>query len=167
LKLQDISLADEATLHTGGLRTPPADHSMSMAYSNPVLSGTYDSHVALARQPHNSLAQTGRPAGMLCDVALNQFARAQPQQQQPHIQQQARAASSTLVPHPHSSSSRHSTRPSTPSSTATSTHNEGTVSRRDSAMVGHSLQLPQCISPNGGSLDEFAASVSPVLPQVR
>ncbi|OTA94682.1 hypothetical protein M434DRAFT_42834, partial [Hypoxylon sp. CO27-5] len=34
---------------------------------------------------------------------------------------------------------------------------EGTVSKKDSTMVTHNLQLPSCISPNGGNLDDFAA----------
>lgn len=185
-KVQKTSLANEAALHGGGLRTPPAEDGMGTTYQhNPVLSSTYDSHVALARQP-NGLGQASRPGVSLCDAALNQVARPQPvpiqqqhlqpqaqhqfphqqqhhithqqqQQQQPpsHLQQVVHHASSLAPP---STTSRHSTRPSTPSSTAsTSQHHERTVPRRDSTLVMHSLQLPACISPNGGNLDDFAA----------
>ena len=177
-KVQKTSLANEAALHGGGLRTPPAEDGMGTTYQhNPVLSSTYDSHVALARQP-NGLGQASRPGVSLCDAALNQMSRPQPvaiqqhlqpqaQQQFPHQQQhiahpqqpshlqQVHHASSLAPP---STTSRHSTRPSTPSSTtSTSQHHEGTVSRRDSTLVMHSLQLPACISPNGGNLDDFAA----------
>ena len=34
------------------------------------------------------------------------------------------------------------------------------MSRRESTLVVHSLQLPSCISPKGGSLDEFAAMMT-------
>ncbi|KAH7041455.1 uncharacterized protein B0I36DRAFT_232959 [Microdochium trichocladiopsis] len=34
---------------------------------------------------------------------------------------------------------------------------EGTVSKKESKMVTHSLDMPRCISPNGGRLDDFAA----------
>jgi hypothetical protein len=168
-KLQETSLADEAALYAGGLRTPPAEDKMSTAYHNhsAVLSSTYDSHVALARQP-GTLAQASRASGVLCDV--NQISRNQPQQQPQQYQQQQPQYQSQQIhhtssfapanPHPHSASSRHSTRPSTPSSTGTShAHSEGTVSRRESTMVMHSLQLPSCISPHGGNLDDFAALV--------
>jgi hypothetical protein len=182
-RLQDPSLASEATLRTGGLRTPPAELNMSTAYHshNPVLSSTYDSHVSLARQP-SALAQASRSGSVLCDAAVNHMSRSHPlqpqvpqqhqqyphhphpqQQQQPQYQTQAQPGSS-LVPtssHPRSGASKSSTRPSTPSSTATShSQHEGTVSKSSSTMVTHSLQLPSCISPNGGNLDDFAALVS-------
>ncbi|KAI0127702.1 cyclin [Xylariales sp. AK1849] len=174
-KVQENSLADEAALLSGGLRTPPAEGIMSTAYHqnhNPVLSSTYDSHVALARQP-GALNQASRAGTVLCDVAMNQMSRSQPQQQvqgqqfqhqsQSQYQpQQHHVSTSNLAlvnPHPCSATSRHSsTRPSTPSSTGTSfARSEGTMSRRDSTMVIHSLQLPSCISSNGGNLDDFAA----------
>ncbi|KAI5860595.1 hypothetical protein GGS23DRAFT_230805 [Durotheca rogersii] len=154
----------ETGLYTGGLRTPPAENMMSATYHNPVLSSTYESHVALARQP-TTLAQAGRAGGMLCEAVANPaFSRAQ--QPQLHPQYQHAHSTQTLAslpqpqPHsqPNSSSSRPSTRPTTPASTGTlSVHSEGTISRKDSMMVTHSLQLPACINLNGGSLDDFAA----------
>lgn len=168
-RIQKTSLADEAALVTGGLRTPPVENSnMSTAYQNPsaaILPSAYDSHVSLIRQPA-TFVQASRAGGVFCDANLAQNSQNQPQQQyqQPQSQyqsQQAHHASSlnnNTAVQPHSASSRHSTRPSTPSSTSTNhVHSEGTVSRRDSTMVMHSLHLPSCISPNGGNLDDFAA----------
>ncbi|KAI1105665.1 hypothetical protein F4804DRAFT_341005 [Jackrogersella minutella] len=152
-KLQNHLLA-HGPYFKGGLRTPPAENNMNATYHNPVLSNTYNSHVALARQP-NALVQTGRSGGALCDAIINPFPTAhpphQPQYQQPHPAQ-------VVVPQQPQPSSRPSTRSTTPASTGTlSVRSEGTVSRKDSAMVTHSLQLPACISPNGGNLDDFAA----------
>ncbi|KAH8653501.1 cyclin-domain-containing protein [Xylariales sp. PMI_506] len=168
-KVYDICQAEGGPLHTSGLRTPPAEATMSTAYQNPVLSSTYESHVALARQPV-AMVQNSRAGGVLCDVAVNPLSRTQShqhtqsQQLQSQLQYQHQAQhahqAASLIPagssNPNSAASRHSTRPSTPSSTATS-HFEGTVSRRNSSMVMHSLQLPSCISLNGGNLDDFAA----------
>lgn len=162
------SLANEATLHTGGLQTPPAEVNMSTTYypHNPTLSSTYNSHVTLARQP-TSLAQASRAGSVLCDAPVSQVARSQTVQQEHQSEYQPQHPShlttniTSATSLSHNDTSRHSTRPSTPSSTATSvrSHLEGTVSRRDSTMVMHSLQLPSCISPKGGSLDDFASLV--------
>ncbi|KAI1075328.1 hypothetical protein F5B20DRAFT_390155 [Whalleya microplaca] len=158
-KVQDDFLADEAALHTGGLRTPPAEDDMATTYHNPVLSSTYDNHVALARQP-GTFIQTGRVGGVFPDGAVNPYPRGQPQQQLQYPQQ-VHTVPTTLAPQPRSTSSRHSTRPSTPVSARSTTLSVGsecgTVSRKDSTMVMHSLQLPKCISADGGNLDEFAA----------
>lgn len=167
---QKTFLVHEATLPRGGLHTPPAEVNMSTAYHplNSALSSTYNNHVALARQP-GSLTQTGRAGSVLYDAPVNHVARSQPQQQQyqpeyqPQIQQPHLTSNFTSVNSlSHTDTSRQSTRPSTPSSTATSvrSHLEGTVSRRDSTMVMHSLQLPSCISSKGGNLDDFASLVS-------
>jgi hypothetical protein len=161
-------LANEATYCRGGLQTPPAESNMSTAYHphNSALASTYNSHVAMARQPA-SLIQTSRAGAGLCDVAVGHIARSQPQQHSQLLQQQqqqqhcaSNLASVTSISY--NDSSRHSTRPSTPSSTATSvrSHFDGSLSRRDSTMVTHSLQLPSCISSKGGNLDEFASLVS-------
>ncbi|KAI1487559.1 hypothetical protein F5X96DRAFT_141242 [Biscogniauxia mediterranea] len=185
-KVQETSLADGTALYTGGLRTPPAETTMSTAYQHPIMANTYDSHVALARQPATAMP-TSRTAGALrCDATANPFSRTQSQphhhshhqhqptyhqqqQQQTHThtqtqtqtQTQSAHSTSTLAPQPTSVSSRHSTRPSTPASTGSlSVHSEGTVSKRESTMVMHSLQLPHCISPRGGSLDDFAAQMT-------
>lgn len=165
------ALVLEATLSTGGLHTPPAEANMSTAYHphTSALSSTYNSHVTLARQP-GALAQPSRVGSALYDAPVHHVARSQPQQQQQYQleyqsqPQQSHYASNITSANsvPYTDASRHSTRASTPSSTATSvkSHFEGTVSRRDSTMVMHSLQLPNCISPNGGNLDDFASLVS-------
>ncbi|KAI1409489.1 hypothetical protein F5Y13DRAFT_193241 [Hypoxylon sp. FL1857] len=154
-KLQDRRLSYGAALYKGGLRTPPAENNMSAAYHHPVLSNTYNSHVALARHP-NTLVQTGRTGGAPYDAAVNPYPTIQPPQQsqyqQPHPVQ---TAASQQPPPP---SSRSSTGPATPASTGSlSARSEGTVSKKESTMVTHNLQLPPCISPNGGNLDDFAA----------
>ncbi|KAI1773632.1 hypothetical protein F4818DRAFT_96512 [Hypoxylon cercidicola] len=151
-KLQDHSQAHGATLYKGGLRTPPTEHNMNATYQNPVLSNTYNNHVALARHP-NTMVQTGRPGSTFCD--MNPYPVAHPPHRPQYQQPQAVQAVVSQQPHP---SSRPSTRPTTPKSSGTlSAHSEGTISKKDSTMVTHSLQLPSCISPSGGNLDDFAA----------
>ncbi|KAH8199846.1 hypothetical protein TruAng_005962 [Truncatella angustata] len=169
-QLQHPSLANKAALRNGGLPTPPSEANMSTAYHphNSALSSTYNSHVTMARQPA-ALTQLSRIAPNLCDATAGQITRNQPQQQnfgqqhQPDYlaqpQQSQYASNHTSVNSlPLIDNSRNTTRPSTPSSTATSVRSnfEG-VSRRDSAMVMHSLKLPSCIAPNGGNLDDFAS----------
>jgi hypothetical protein len=39
------------------------------------------------------------------------------------------------------------------------TQSEALTAVRDAAMVLHNLQIPTCISPNGGDLAEFTAQV--------
>ncbi|ETS83671.1 hypothetical protein PFICI_05547 [Pestalotiopsis fici W106-1] len=146
---------------------------MSTAYHphNPALSSTYNSHVAMARQPAG-LIQTTRAGAAGLNDAVAQITRSQPQQQSQMQQLQPEYQSHSQQPHYSSNvnsvtslsftdSSRHSTRNSTPSSTVTATSArsqfEGTISRRESTLVMHSLRLPSCISPNGGNLDDFAS----------
>ncbi|XXH04360.1 hypothetical protein Hte_010774 [Hypoxylon texense] len=148
-KLQDHLYAHGATLYQGGLRTPPTESNMNATYQNPVLSNTYNSHVAMARQP-NAMVPTGRSGGAYCD-AVNPYPVAHP----PHRPQyqQPQAVQPVVSQQPDSSS-----RAATPGSSGTlSVHSEGTISKKDSTMVTHSLQLPSCISPSGGNLDDFAA----------
>lgn len=60
-----------------------------------------------------------------------------------------------------SSTALQSTGPSTPASDGSlSVPNDGQVSRRGSeSLIYHSLQIPKCITANGGNLAEFAAQV--------
>ncbi|KAI5920475.1 hypothetical protein F4810DRAFT_414379 [Camillea tinctor] len=165
-KVQETSLADGTAFYTGGLRTPPAEVNMSTVYQHPIMANTYDSHVALARQPTSAM-----PTSRTTPYSRTQY-QPQPSYRQPQTHTQTHThtqiiqpppahSSSTLTTQPNSVSSRQSTRPSTPASTGSlSVHSEGTVSRRESTMVTHSLQLPQCISPHGGSLDDFAAQMT-------
>ncbi|KAJ2957352.1 hypothetical protein NQ176_g11251 [Zarea fungicola] len=56
--------------------------------------------------------------------------------------------------------SRYPTRPATPISDATMP-SQGSSSRRNSdTLIFHSLQIPKCISPNGGNLADFAAQMT-------
>lgn len=151
---------------------------MSTAYHphNPALSSTYNSHVALARQPAG-LVQTSRAGTAGLNEAVSQMARSQPQQHaqmpqssQQHTIQPEYQAHSQQLPYAsnlnsvaslsYNDSSRLSTRNSTPASSVTAnsarSQFEGTVSRRDSTLVMHSLRMPSCIS-NGGNLDDFAS----------
>lgn len=180
IKQQHSSLVNEATCHAGGLRSPPAERSMSTAYHphNPALSSTYNSHVALARQPAG-LVQSSRAGTAGLNEAVSQMARSQPQQHaqmpqssQQHTIQPEYQAHSQQLPYAsnlnsvaslsYNDSSRLSTRNSTPASSVTAnsarSQFEGTVSRRDSTLVMHSLRMPSCIS-NGGNLDDFASLV--------
>ncbi|KAI8626063.1 hypothetical protein F5Y19DRAFT_231315 [Xylariaceae sp. FL1651] len=157
-KLQGRSVAEETALYSGGLRTPPAENDMSAAYHNPVVAAnTYDNHVALARHP-NAILPSRVNGNALYDAALNPYSRPHSHSQPPSQLHNVH----TVASQPGSGASRHSTRPSTPTPTSSrSSHSgEGTVSRRDSTMVMHSLQLPQCISPDGGNLDDFAAQMT-------
>ncbi|KAI1759176.1 hypothetical protein GGR53DRAFT_167358 [Hypoxylon sp. FL1150] len=155
-KLQDHLLA--RPLYRG-LRTPPTESNMNATYQNPVLSNTYNSHVALARQP-TGMAQTGRVGGGFCDASNpSPYPVAHPPRRPQYQQPQPAQAIISQQPHP---SSRPSTRSTTPNSCGSlsgslSVHSEGTISKKDSTMVTHSLRLPPCISPNGGNLDDFAA----------
>ena len=57
---------------------------------------------------------------------------------------------------------RPATRPATPSSVKSvqSQSDDASTAARDAGMVLHNLQIPTCISPNGGDLADFTAQVS-------
>lgn len=150
----------ETDPYAGGLRTPPAEDDMSATYHNPVVAGnTYDAHLSLARHPNIILpASRISSNGVVYDAGANPYARTQ---SQPQLQTQLL----TNLPqrsYPDSGVSRTST--GLPTSAVV-----GRISRQppevivnnadDSGMVMHSLKLPKCISPHGGSLDDFAALV--------
>ncbi|KAI1328503.1 hypothetical protein F5Y16DRAFT_156618 [Xylariaceae sp. FL0255] len=159
LKPQSVK---ETTLYSGGLRTPPAeDFTMSTAYHPPAVPApsAYDNHGPFSRHPNAALAParpaTTAVANTVYDAGLNPYTTRPYPQHQP---QQQLSSVQTLVPHSASGPLRHTTQRSTPTPTSSrSSHSEGTISRKTSLMVMHSLQLPDFISPNGGSLDEFAA----------
>ncbi|KAI0148402.1 hypothetical protein GGR57DRAFT_239855 [Xylariaceae sp. FL1272] len=156
--LQGRSVAKETTHALGGLATPPAEYTMSAAYHHPVVApaNTYDSHVALARHPGAMVPSRGS-SNPLYDTVAHSYSRPPAH---PPLPSQLSSVQ-TLVSQPGSGASRHSTQPSTPTAAfSISSHSEGTISRKDSILVSHSLQLPDFISPNGGALDEFAASMT-------
>jgi len=182
--------------HRVGLRTPPGDDNMNATYANPVLSNTYENHVALARQPHSMapLTRAGRSTGEPLVNQQQHYSKAQSQQQQ-HYHQPQQLYPPQLTQHmpplQHQSTTTYSqqsqsqpvsqsavttqqtqlyqSKPSAPTSqprsqtqpkpveNVTASKWEGTVSKKESKMVTHSLEMPQCISPNGGRLDDFAA----------
>jgi len=156
-KPQGSSVTQEGITYSSGLRTPPAEHDMTTAYHNPVVAGnTYNNHVALARHP-NTILSSSRVSGgnHIYDAVSNPHTRPLPYSQP--LQQ---VFPPSLSSQPNSGST--STQPSPPilSSRLSSYSTEEAVFKGDSTMVTHSLELPECISPNGGRLDDFAALVS-------
>lgn len=153
-----------------GLRTPPVDD-MSTAYQPPM--AAYGSH---GLHSYSQSLAASRPRAVVNEPRASQNYRqaqpqhhsqpqqqAYPQQVQPVVATQARNIP-VSIPTQAFPGSNHNTRPSTPSSEAVAppTSKGGTVSRRGSdSLVFHSLQIPKCISPNGGNLAEFAAQVRP------
>ncbi|KAJ1337200.1 PHO85 cyclin-5 [Microdochium nivale] len=174
---------------TAGLRTPPGDNKMNATYANPVLSNSYDNHVSLARQPHGltPMGRTGRAVdepivthshylGVNPHQQLPQHQQQQFQQQQvyshssqppaQHQQQPALTFSQRAQPEPVSRQQAPESQLLPPKAKSVVPENvtagrwEGTVSKKESKMVTHCLDLPRCISPNGGRLDEFAAMMT-------
>jgi hypothetical protein len=164
-----------------GLATPPVDD-MSATYQPPL--GAYDGHGMQHNFPPTASAGCTKMS-MMDSRDSQQYTRLPPGQslqrhmQQPQsqtIQVQSQLQSQAkLVPAVQSASgsgyaaatqlgpsSCHSTRNSTPGSEiAMNMASDGTSSRRGSeTLVYHSLQIPKCISPQGGNLAEFAAQVS-------
>lgn len=148
-----ISLKRETGSYAGGLRTPPAEDDMSATCHNLMVAGnTYDSHVALARH-QNAMLPSSRLGGgsVMCGAAANPYPRSQSHTQPPP----QLLTTYALRPQP-SMRERASTQPPSPISTGTLS----SCASEDPTMVMHSLEMPKCISPNGGSLDYFAALVS-------
>jgi hypothetical protein len=144
-----------------GIRTPPTDD-MSTAYHASQLS-SYDNHVVPAYS--SGLGPTGRPTAASSEaVEHSQHSR------YPTSNVYLSTSSQSLLRNDVSSAlgqqrgpaSRHSTRPSTPMSGGTamgSQHTDNTSRRGSQAVTGSSLQIPSTISPNGGSISDFAAQV--------
>jgi hypothetical protein len=145
-----------------GFTTPSAVDEMSTAYQ-PAMA-TYGTHGL-----HNcsqSLA-TSRSRHSVNEGRTSQHR--QPQQTLLHPQAQASSSNAqsrdmpTMMPVQNLPGSSHTTGLSTPSgeTVAPSSTRSGTISRRGSeTLVFHSLQIPKCISPNGGNLAEFAAQMT-------
>lgn len=147
-----------------GLRTPPVED-MSTAYQ-PSLAA-YENH-AMHGYP-SSLAHIQR-ARMGVGGPTNGQVYQQPQLQQPQPSQQpqyqnwpskdiAFTAANQLPSN--GQPQQPAVRPPSPASGGTlSVPRSGQASRRNSeTLVYHSLEIPRCISPNGGNLAEFAAQV--------
>ncbi|TPX13034.1 uncharacterized protein E0L32_006460 [Thyridium curvatum] len=145
-----------------GLRTPPPDE-MTTTYQAPNLDPYDTHHHATLSQYASALAQADRTRVALSDAqaamsAYNRYPQSKPQLPQPNPRAILASSSATTASQP---SSRHPTRPSTPiSNPPMSSLSDSGISRRDSAMVMHSLEIPRCISPKGGSLANFAAQLT-------
>lgn len=137
---------------------------------------SYDNHVVPAYS--SELAQAGRAKAALGDaVRQAQYSRypIQPYTLSSSVSSTTASGLSTqthLRNNPSSgstqygSASRHSTRPSTPvsgGSTMASQIADGTSRRGSQAVAYNGLQIPKSISPNGGSISDFAAQVGPKL----
>ncbi|GKT49774.1 meiotically up-regulated gene 80 protein [Colletotrichum spaethianum] len=122
---------------------------MSATYHAPQLVA-YDSHV-LPSYP-SAVAQARGPKAVMADSArAPQYSR---------YSQPTTSYSQPSSRHQYSTTSRHSTRPSTPTSGAIG-KSDGTASRKgSSALVLHSLSIPSCINPKGGNLADFAAQIT-------
>ncbi|KAI0389749.1 hypothetical protein F5Y17DRAFT_107406 [Xylariaceae sp. FL0594] len=138
-----------------GLQTPPTERDMRTAYHRPVAGGnTYNNHLALARQPKATVPaprDTGDNRG--CNVCSNARTR---------LHSYAQPPPRVPVPPSHAQPDTGPTSAQSPSTSVASSQLssrgvEEQLSERDSVMVTHSLELPKCIDPNGGRLDEFAA----------
>lgn len=143
----------ETSSYAGGLRTPPEEEDMSATCHNLMVAGnTYDNHVALARHP-NAMLPSSRLGGgsVMCGTAVNPYPRSQSHTQPPP----QFLTTYALRPQP-GLRERTSTQPPSPTPTGTLSSYAG----EDPTMVMHSLELPKCISLNGGRLDNFAALVS-------
>ncbi|KND90879.1 hypothetical protein TOPH_04543 [Tolypocladium ophioglossoides CBS 100239] len=149
---------DDAAILGSGLRTPPIDN-MSTTYHHAM--PAYDGQLAMHSYPAG-MAHASRSKAILDDSRSSQHYRYPSQQTQVAPVSQTRNNSfslTTQLPHP---TSRPSTRPSTPMSEAAMTaKQEPAPSRRNSdSLIYHSLQIPKCISPNGGNLSDFAAQMT-------
>ncbi|OLN87133.1 Meiotically up-regulated gene 80 protein 2 [Colletotrichum chlorophyti] len=120
-----------------------------VAYDNHVLP-SYPSTVAQARVPKPVVAEAARAP---------QHAR-YPQPNNTYSQTQQTVTNPASAVSQYSTTSRHSARLSTPPSGAISKP-DGSASQSDaSALVLHSLQIPNCINPKGGNLADFAAQIT-------
>ncbi|VUC32159.1 unnamed protein product, partial [Clonostachys rosea] len=158
------ALAQQANSWDSGLRTPPIDD-MSTAYQ-PSLA-TLDSH-GVNSYHAASLGYPGKARMGVVESHQAQYSR--PVIQQQHALPQTAmnwAPRETSANNPFSSTSQLNTiREQPPQVSSAKTEASvcsqgGNNSRRNSeSLVYHSLQIPKCISPNGGNLAEFAAQMT-------
>ncbi|KAH6603699.1 hypothetical protein Trco_008474 [Trichoderma cornu-damae] len=137
---------DSAHLHLGsGLRTPPVDD-MGTTYQQ--VPAAYDRHALRSYAPSidskNAAVQYYR-YGPLHQAMASQTSSS-------HSRNGAPAAL-------HNTPSDRSTKSATPASVVSA--KDAVPSRRSSeTLIYHSLQIPRCISSNGGSLTDFAAQMT-------
>ncbi|GJN71735.1 mucin [Purpureocillium lilacinum] len=122
----------------------------------------YDSH-AIHGYPTMAPHAT-RPKAVMDDGRSTQSHRYPPHAAQLASVGHARSnnASSLSASQLSHTASQSSTRPSTPTPEVfEAAKGENTATRRGSdTLIYHSLQIPKCISPNGGSLSDFAAQMT-------
>lgn len=167
------ALSHHVVLLGSGLRTPPADD-MSTTYQPAPTAYEYASHSYPSSMTHTSRSKaTATVGGTTASVGHDArtgtqyyiYSSQQPQHAPVPSSQPKNSSfstSQTLL----SSSSSH-TKPSTPTSATISVSSKRAASTRKSSetLIYHSLQIPKCISANGGNLADFAAQVSFDKPQ--
>ncbi|CRK14563.1 hypothetical protein BN1708_017277, partial [Verticillium longisporum] len=156
-----------------GLQTPPSDD-MTTTYQPPIV-GPYDNHVLPSYS--STLPHVRGSVPSMNEVSrasqYPRYAQQQPQQQQAQLQQQQQQQqqpythATNLSQNPasgisqYSTTSKHSTRTSTPAAEGSMSSQNGSTSRRGSqALIHHSLHVPSCINPKGGNLADFAAQIT-------
>ncbi|KAM7190892.1 hypothetical protein V8F33_009203 [Rhypophila sp. PSN 637] len=123
------------------------------AYENRhVHHSAYKSTITSADRTRNALNERSLPNEQLFTPLSATCAQGQSHEQY-SVAQQARNLSSSSSSVSHSSRLRHDSRATTPAS-------EHERSARDSIMTTHSLQIPTCISPEGGNLADFVADLT-------
>ncbi|KAM0280218.1 hypothetical protein ACHAQH_004176 [Verticillium albo-atrum] len=165
----DLRYTDQLAIQKRGLQTPPSDN-MTTTYQPPIV-GPYDNHVLPSYS--SALPHVRGSVPSMNEVArTSQYPRyPQQQQQQQHQQQPAQQQPYTyptnLSQNPasgisqYSTTSKHSTRHSTPTAEGSMSSQNGSTSRRGSqALIHHSLHVPSCINPKGGNLADFAAQIT-------
>ncbi|GAB0141374.1 hypothetical protein EsHS_00001971 [Epichloe bromicola] len=131
-----------------GLKTPPVDE-MSATYQ-PVMAA-YNGHL----QPcTTTLSQPNHLKPVMDDVRTSQQYRYPSQQAQLQHKSHHHSTSSHLA----NPTALQASRPATPS-TGTPDTSKMASRRGSETLIYHSLQLPKCITPAGGSLSDFAAQV--------
>lgn len=140
--------------HHLGLRTPPVDE-MSTTYQQ--APAAYDSHALRSYASSIAHPRTSTSAAVASHDARNaaaQYYRYPTQQSQTAQSSTSQSRTATL----HGTPSDRSTKSATPASSVSA--KDAISSRRSpETLIYHSLQIPRCISSNGGSLADFAAQV--------
>lgn len=139
-----------------GLTTPPFDD-MSTTYHQSL--AAYDNH---ATNGHSvPFAGPGLSKAAMADPRAVYHTHQVPSQHvvvPQHTHHRSTTAPSNInhiVP-----TSHHAPRPTSPRGPASTASNPTSPSKKDAdALIYHSLQIPKCISPNGGNLPDFAAQV--------
>jgi hypothetical protein len=143
----------------------PANGSMSIMYQP--APAAYDSHGLHAYHVSSRGSSADRTVEPIHDPRQNQTARYSMQQQK-HIQQQqqqqqqAQAFQPAMTSRTHYLSSSNHTNPTVqpPSKASAAAQSTPESTRSADTLVYHSLQIPKCISANGGNLAEFAAQMT-------